>query len=158
TVDAVFNERLVCHLEPAPRSRFPWSSDKKISSQTLQEMIPGLSWPEQFHALVLDVGFEFSGQQSLEKWIRKPGMTLPARALLSADQAAGVFTTTDQRLVPLCQMAGSVRLGVRDPKSATYIVRLVRTLSAVFRFINFRSMDLLVKLPAWAVRWLLSGE
>jgi cholesterol oxidase len=157
-VDAIFNERLVCHLEPAPRSRFPWSSDKKISAQTLQELMPDLGWPDQFHALVLDVGFEFSGAQSLEKWIRNPDKALPARALLSVDQAAGVSTTADNRLAPLCQLAGSVSLGVRDLKSAAYIVRLLRTLSAVFRFVNFRSMDLLVKLPAWAVRWLLSSE
>ncbi|MDP2126482.1 MAG: GMC family oxidoreductase N-terminal domain-containing protein [Pseudohongiella sp.] len=157
-VEAVFNERLVCHLEPEPRSRFPWSTDKKISARSLMDLLPGLSWPEQFHALVLDASFEFAGEQSLEKWIRNPSQALTARAVLSADQATGVFTTADNSLFPLCHLTGSVSLGVRDLKAAGFFVRTLRTLSAARRFFHFRTLDLLVKLPTWSVRWLLSAE
>lgn len=158
SVEAVFNERLVCHLQPAPRSRFPWSTDKSVSARTLRELLPDLNWPEQFYAMVLDASFEFSGEQSLEKWIRNPAQALQARALLSADQAIGVFTTTDKNLSPLCQMTGSVSLGVRDAKAAGLLRRTLRTLSAVLRFAYFRTMDGLVKLPAWLARLVLSGE
>ncbi|MBU2098034.1 MAG: GMC family oxidoreductase N-terminal domain-containing protein, partial [Gammaproteobacteria bacterium] len=155
-VEAVFNERLVCHLKPAPRSRFPWSSGQAVSAQSLRDLLPDLNWPEHVDALVLDASFEFSADQSLEKWIYNPTASLTAQAVLSVDQAAGVFTTADKNLVPLCTLTGSVSLGVRDSKPAGFVTRNWRTLSAALRFGRFRTMDVLVKLPLWSVRWLLS--
>lgn len=155
-VTAEFNERLVCHLQPAPRSRFPWSTERAICAAELRQLLPALPWPEHFNALVLDASLDFSGAQSLEKWIRNPSQDLPARARLSVDQAAAVFTTADDDLFTLCELSGSVSLGAAD--SAGSVRSALRTLGALARFARFRTIDGLVRLPSWLARWLLSRD
>lgn len=157
-VEAVFRERLVCHLQKSHRSRMPWSATVDVTAEDVKTLLVDLPLPPAFNALVLDAQFEFRGEQSLDRWIRSPGTKLPATAELSADAGENVFTINNTALIPLATLSGFVRLGVGDNKQPGKIRRLHRTLGAVLRFLHFRSMDLLVKLPRSLVRLVLSRK
>ncbi len=155
SVEAIFRERLVCHLGHHHRSRLPWSTGPVVDRHTIKRLLPDLVLPDTFNALVLDVQFEFSGEQSLEQWIHNPGLSLPASAVLRVDPSETVFTVPDARLQTLTTLTGFVRLGVSDEHEASRLRQWWRMISAVLRFIRFRSMDVLVKLPLWLQRLLL---
>lgn len=157
-VEAVFSERLVCHLPHSHRSSMPWSTESSISVNKLKKALPALPWPETFNALVLDVRFEFAGAQSLDQWIRQPGAVLQASAVLSVDRSGQVFTVNDSKLSALTTLHGVVRLGVSDKAGTGSFRRWCRTVGAVIRFVRFRPMDVLLKCPPWLIRLCLSKQ
>lgn len=157
-VEARFNERLVCHLHTHKRSVLPWSVKRPWTLGDIKALLPHSVIPPQTQALVLDVSINFQGDQSLDQWIRHPQHALPASAVLSADIAGGVFTTPDSALQKLMQLRGQVSLGVTDQHSPGRLRRWLRISGAVLRFLRYRSMDLLVKLPVGVQRFLLSGQ
>ena len=156
-VEARFNERLVCHLRNPARSLLPWSKDQHITLNALKALLPYSTIPPLTKALVLDVSIDFQGEQSLDRWISHPQQALPASAVLSADITGGVFTTPDNGLQALMHLQGQVNLGVTDQHVPGRLVRWRRTTGAVFRFLRYRRMDMLVGLlPATVQRLLLS--
>lgn len=157
-VEARFNERLVCHVDTLKRSVFPWSSAAVPRQADIQRLLPDVRLPPDIKALVLDVSVAFSGEQSLDQWIMHPHHGLPARAVFKADTEGGVFTTPDADLVKLAELNGQVFLGVADQSAPGAIQQNIRLCAAVLRFLRYRSMDVLVKLPAWLQALLLSEQ
>lgn len=156
--EAQFNERLVCHLDTRKRSFFSWSATAAPSLSDVQRLLPDVQLPSDIKALVLDVSVAFSGEQSLDQWIQHPHEGLKASAIVNADTVGGVFTTPDSNLVKLADLSGKVFLGVADQHPPSTIRQWLRVLAAVFRFLRYRSIDLLVKLPSQLQSFLLSEQ
>ncbi|MBC52235.1 MAG: hypothetical protein CMQ34_00200 [Gammaproteobacteria bacterium] len=147
-VSAEFSERLVLHLGHDKRSFFPWSRRSAPSADVLaffRRHLPDVEIPDSSRALVLDARFRFDGDSTLDAWLQKPQTPLRAQALLSADPDGGVLTSPDRNLLPLIKLEGQVTLGALD--AGTGLTGVWRTASAILRYLRYRTMDALVKIP-----------
>lgn len=147
-VAAEFSERLVLHLDHGKRSMFPWSRRSTVGADVLaffRQHLPDVELPATSKALVLDARFRFAGDSTLEAWLQKPQTPLSAQALLSADPDGGVLTSPERNLLPLVQFEGQVTLGAIG--TGTGLTGVWRTASAILRYLRFRSMDALIKIP-----------
>lgn len=148
SVTAEFNERLVLHLDHGKRSFFPWSRRANTGADVLsffRQHLPDMALPAGSKALVLDARFQFDGDNTLDAWLQKPQSPLRAQASLSADPVGGVLTSPVRNLVPLVQLEGEVTLGATGPVSR--LRRGWRTVSAILRYLHYRSMDALIRIP-----------
>lgn len=153
-VEARFNERLVMHLDDSKRSFLPWSRGGRNPSLAQLRSITGLDGIDSASkALVLDVSFYFSEENSLEQWLQHPASPLRATAKLSSDSKGSILTTEDRHLTFLTQLSGEVELGV--PLSQGRIKRTWGVVSALMRYLRYRGLDLLCKIPATPARLIL---
>ncbi|MEX2333614.1 MAG: GMC family oxidoreductase N-terminal domain-containing protein, partial [Pseudohongiella sp.] len=158
-VSAEFKERLVLHLDHGKRSFFPWSRRSGTAPQVLsyfRKHVRDIALPADSKALVLDARFRFSGSNSLDVWLQKPQTPLQAQAVLSADTVGGVLTSEDQHLTPLLDLQGRVTLG--HTETVGQISVAWRTASAILRYLHYRTMDALVKIPDSLAAWLLPAR
>lgn len=155
-VVADFNERLVLHLDHGKRSFFPWSRAHEVSLTELQAVLGVESLDDDIKALVLDATFSFCGENSLERWLQDPQRPLAARATLSADPAGGILTTADRPLRSLTEFTGTVALGQTEPSGA--VIGSLRVGAAVLKYMRYRGMDLLSRLPGGLMRLLLPEQ
>ena len=158
-VSAEFSERLVLHLAHGKRSFFPWSRRSANATEVLaffRRQLPGVQVPEDSKALVLDACFQFDGDNTLDAWLQTPQVPLRAQAQLSADTDGGVLTTPDRNLLPLVQFEGHVTLGAMDKTGR--IRGIWYTLSAILRYLRYRTMDALVKIPVWLAALVLPAR
>ncbi len=158
-VSAEFNERLVLHLDHGKRSFLPWSRRVNAGADVLsffRQHLPAVDLPADSKALVLDARFRFDGDNTMEQWLQKPQSPLRAQATLSADSAGGVLTTPDRNLIPLLQLDGQVTLGAIG--SVGHLIGGWRTISAILRYLQYRSMDALVKIPDALAGWVLPAK
>lgn len=147
-VSADFSERLVLHLDHGKRSFFPWSRRSAAGGDVLaffRQHLPNVELPDTSKALVLDARFRFDGDNTLETWLQRPQAPLPAQAQLSLDAVGGVLTTPDRNLQPLLQLDGHVTLGAIGQTGG--IRGTWHTASAILRYLHYRTMDALVKIP-----------
>lgn len=153
-VEARFNERLVMHLDDSKRSFLPWSRRGRNPSLARLKKITKLQEIEaDTKALVLDVSFFFSEENSLDRWLQRPASALKAQATLSSDTTGSILTTQDRHLNPLTTLTGSVQIGAVKPQS-----RFMETLgiaSALLRYLRYRGLDLLCRIPAMPARLIL---
>lgn len=159
-VEARFSERMILHLSDRKRSRFPWSRDSRHTSSALAQLLAGRlldgqTVPDGTKALVLDVRFDFAGDNSLDKWLEHPAQALVAHAVLSLDPVGSILTTPDEHLTRVMDLSGEVNLGVPAQgvsAAQTRIRQLLWTGSAVLRYLRYRGIDLLVRMPGLAKR------
>tara|TARA_R110002072_G_scaffold136124_2_gene278123 strand:- start:86303 stop:91993 length:5691 start_codon:yes stop_codon:yes gene_type:complete len=157
-VEAVFSERMVLHLSDRKRSRFPWSGDSLHAPSVLARLLAGRlldgqTVPDGTKSLVLDIRFEFAGDNSLDKWLENPARPLEAHAVLSLDPVGSILTTPDEHLARVMELSGQVNLGATAPDVSalqTSVRQLFRTGSAVLRYLRYRGIDLLVRMPRLA--------
>ena len=147
-VSAEFSERLVLHLDHGKRSFFPWSRRSPDGAAVLaffRQHLPDVELPAASRALVLDASFRFDGDSTLDAWLQKPQTPLLAQAQLSADPVGGVLTSPDRDLVPLVHLNGQVTLGAIGASGR--FTQIWHTASAILRYLRYRTMDALVKIP-----------
>lgn len=158
-VAAEFKERLVLHLDDNKRSFFPWSraapAREKVQS-FMRQALPQVVMPDATKALVLDAAFRFEDENTLDAWLQRPQSPLRARATLAADSTGGILTTADRHLQPLLELEGQVTLGYTE--SARRWRDAWRTASAILRYLQYRTMDLLVQVPRPIARLVLSKK
>lgn len=155
-VVADFNERLVLHLDHGKRSFFPWSRANEVALPELRAVLGMENLDDNIKALVLDATFSFGGDNTLERWLEDPQQPLEARATLSADPVGGILTTADRPLRSLTELTGTVILG--QPESPGRVASSLRLASAVLKYMRYRGMDVMTRLPAWLMRLVLSEQ
>lgn len=150
-VEAAFSETLVHWFNNDKRTRFPWSSTEGPGVKKVIDVLETLDLPpgdlnalRNSTSLVLSVTFQFSGDQSLERWIENPQMPLQARATLGYDQVGAVLETRPEHCLPLLQLTGSVTLGRRDEVKGWSNAK--RTFKAIRRFFAYRREEFAGKL------------
>ncbi|MDF1623683.1 MAG: alkaline phosphatase D family protein [Pseudohongiella nitratireducens] len=153
-VEARFNERLVMHLDDSKRSFLPWSRRGKNPSLQRLISLTGLDTIDaDTKSLVLDVSFFFAQDNSLDQWLQHPASPLNARATLSCDTKGSILTTEDRHLVPLATLTGEVCIGI--PRSQGMIKKTLGIISALLRYLRYRGLDLLCRIPAGPARFIL---
>lgn len=112
-IEAVFKERLVNYLGRS--SELPWSRKSDVRVQHLNQIFGDkFEIPDSAHAIVLDIEFEFTGDDHLGNWMENPDRPLKATATLSYDCYGSILTITNEHLIPIARLKGEVNLGIVD--------------------------------------------
>jgi cholesterol oxidase len=137
-VKGVFTERLVHYI--GKKTLLPWSIESDLTIDDINSILnTEHRFPSSTDSLVLEIQFDFTGDNHLEKWIQNPSMPLAASAILYYDSMGSVSTVTSAHLVEFARLNGTVSLSQREDIG---FFRLVARLWKVFqRFRRFRKHE-----------------